>query len=217
MHDASESGARVYTDFNLRFYDWVVLDFSCGLIWRCPKSNFVRLYQRNAGIRHLDVGVGTGQIPARAGLSKGEQAELHLLDLNPAALRMAAGRLAEYSPTTYHSDALQKIPLGDASVDSVGSSMLLHCMPGTIAAKSVFFDEAARVLRPEGRFFGSTILSLGVPVTRSARALMDFYNRKGIFDNAHDSLEALTEQLDKRFTDVRVAVKGNIAMWEGIR
>lgn len=56
-------------------------------------------------------------------------------------------------------------------------------------------------------------------VTRasSARALMGFYNRKGIFCNLGDTLDSLEEELKRRFIDLRLQCHGAVATFEARR
>jgi hypothetical protein len=49
--------------------------------------------------------------------------------------------------------------------------------------------------------------------SRSAQALMRFYNKKGIFSNQRDGLEDLRRELAVRFDDVRVQVIGCAALF----
>ena len=51
-----------YTSFNLRFYDFVVLQFSNSFAWDCPTADvLIPFFQKHIGARaHMDIGVGTG-------------------------------------------------------------------------------------------------------------------------------------------------------------
>ena len=80
--------------------------------------------------------------------------------------------------------------------DSAGLCYLLHCLPGTIPEKAVVFDHIRPLLTPGASVFGATILQGDAPRSRAAQALMDFYNRKGVFSNAGDTLADLREALD---------------------
>ena len=77
-------------------------------------------------------------------------------------------------------------PAGGGPFGSVGLCYLLHCLPGAIPGKSVLFDHLQPLLAPGARVFGATIVKGGERPSRPAQALMDIYNRKGIFANAED-------------------------------
>nr|WP_281288316.1 class I SAM-dependent methyltransferase [Haloactinospora alba] len=183
-------------------------------IWRCPASTVRSLYERNVGERHLDIGPGTGYYVSRAPVP--ENGVVHLLDLNEVPLRRAAGRVKKRETRIHIADALGEFPLEDASLDSVGCSMVMHCIPGDMATKSAMFDEVARVLRPGGRFFGATILSDGVDNSRAARKVLDVYNNSfdNAFHNTKDSFADLQRELENRFTDVDVRCCGSAGVWE---
>ncbi|MFY1668661.1 class I SAM-dependent methyltransferase [Plantactinospora sp. WMMB334] len=215
------AGQAVYNRLVLAGYDAFVLAFSCRLVWRCDKRHMLDNYQRNIGGRHVELGAGTAYFPDRCRFPV-DRPELTLVDLNPTVLRVSAARVARHRPTVVRADVLQPLPFGDGTFqagqqDSVGANFLLHCLPGTWAEKSAVFDNAAAALRPGGRFFGSTILSSGVRVSAAARRLMKVYNAKGIFHNADDDLAGLRWQLDQRFTDIQLTVRGCVALFEATR
>ena len=60
----------------------------------------------------------------------------------------------------------------------------------------------------------STMASTRAPRSRAAQALMDFYNRKGVFSNAGDTLADLRAALEARYRDVRIEMKGAVAVFE---
>jgi hypothetical protein len=43
---------------------------------------------------------------------------------------------------------------------------------------------------------------------------MNLYNKKGIFSNADDTVEELGAALDKRFSRVKIEVKGTVSLFE---
>lgn len=210
----SEAGQAIYTPLVLRFYDWVVLGLSNRLLWRCPTAKLRRLYDRNISLRHLDVGVGTGYFLDRATYPVAEPA-ITLLDLNPDCLHFAARRISRFAPRTVTADVLAPLP-AVGRFDSVGLCYLLHCLPGAIPEKSVAFDHLRPLLAPAARVFGATIVQGGVARTKPAQALMDLYNRKGIFSNADDTVEDLEAALTQRFSQVRIEVRGSVALFEAI-
>jgi SAM-dependent methyltransferase len=209
-----EAGQAVYTPIVLRTYDWVVLGLSNHLLWRCPTADLRRLYDRNISDRHLDVGVGTGYFLDKATWPV-PTPSITLLDLNANCLRAASKRISRYAPHTVLANILAPLPPLEPFT-SAGLCYLLHCIPGAIPEKVVAFDRLRSVLAPGARVFGATIVQGEVPRSRPAQALMSLYNKKGIFSNAADTVEDLDVELRKRFTDVKVQVKGTVALFEAV-
>lgn len=232
---AVEAGQAVYSPFVLRMYDWFVLGFSSRFIWRCPASEMRRLYDRNVSSRHLDIGVGTGYFLDKAAWPVAKPA-ITLVDLNENSLAFAAARIKRYAPRTVRANALAPLPIdaigSSGSIGSIGAGgtagtvgtagsfescglcFLLHCLPGAIPEKAVVFDHIRPLLAPGARVFGATILQGSAPRSRPAQALMNAYNKKGIFSNAADTLEDLRAALAARFTRVEVTMKGTVALFE---
>ncbi|AVT37065.1 class I SAM-dependent methyltransferase [Plantactinospora sp. BB1] len=215
------AGQAVYNRLVLAGYDTFVLGFSCRLVWRCAKRHMLDNYQRNIGARHVEFGAGTAYFLDRCRFPTATP-ELTLVDLNPTVLRVSAARVARYRPAVVQADVLQPIPFDDGKLrsghhDSVGANFLLHCLPGSWSEKAAVFDNAAAALRPGGRIFGSTILASGVPVNATARRLMRLYNARGIFHNTDDDLAGLRWQLDQRFTDIQLTVRGCVALFEATK
>ena len=106
-----------------------------------------------------------------------------------------------------------------APFDSVGLNYLLHCLPGDMAgeggkAATVFANVTPHVT-PGGVVFGSTILTEGVRLPPQAKALAKAYNRKGIFHNAGDGVDGLTDALERSFARHTVEVAGTVALFTG--
>jgi 2-polyprenyl-3-methyl-5-hydroxy-6-metoxy-1,4-benzoquinol methylase len=201
----------------LRFYDVFVLGFSNRFAWRCPSAHLLRQYDRLAGARHLDVGVGTGWFLDRCRWPV-ERPSITLVDLNENSLAAAASRIRRYGPETVTANVLEPLPLSGRSFESVGINFLLHCLPGQIEAKAgTVLDNLTPQLAPGGVLFGSTILGRGVRHNGIGRLLMSAYNRKGIFSNANDDADGLRRALDGRLADVVVDVIGTVALFSGRR
>jgi ubiquinone/menaquinone biosynthesis C-methylase UbiE len=207
------AGQAVYNRFVLSVYDLVVLRLSSRLVWRCPKSAMLANYQRNVGARHLDLGVGTAYFLDNV-VFPSPRPDITLADLNPTVLQTAFRRISRYEPATVRTDVLQPLPFTAASFDSIGMNFLLHCLPGTWRAKGAVLASAARLRRPGGRVFGSTILGAGAPITPAARRLMTVYNRRGIFHNSTDDLAGLRAGLDDHFPSHRITLRGCVALFE---
>jgi SAM-dependent methyltransferase len=207
-----EAGQEVYSPMLLRFYDVLVHGLSNPLLWRCPTRELRRLYDRNVSRRHLDVGVGTGYFLDKARWPFPDPA-ITLVDLNPNSLAAAARRIRRFGPRTVRANILEPLP-ALARFTSAGLCYLLHCVPGTIPQKAVAFDHVRALLVPGARVFGATIVQGSAPRSRVAQAVMDLYNRKGIFANAKDTPEDLETALRARFSGVRVELKGVVALFE---
>lgn len=210
-----EAGQAIYTPATLKAYDWFVLGFSNRLLWRCPTSHLRDLYARNAGARHLDIGVGTGYFLDKAPWPVARP-DITLVDLNAHSLAAAARRIARFSPQTVTANCLEPLPV-EGGFSSIALGYLLHCLPGSIAEKAAVFDHAAPLLAPDGVLFGATILQGDAPRSAPARALMNFYNRKGVFSNATDTFQDLVFQLESRFADVTTRRIGAVALFEARR
>ena len=48
-----EAGQAVYSKAMLSIYDWFVLGFSNRLIWRCPSTHILALYNQHVTTLHL--------------------------------------------------------------------------------------------------------------------------------------------------------------------
>ncbi|MER0236677.1 class I SAM-dependent methyltransferase [Fulvimarina sp. MAC8] len=205
-------GQAVYNRATLAAYDAVVLGLSNHAIWKCPTRRIQALYDRHVSERHLDVGVGTGWYIGHL-KTPPEALRLTLLDLNDKSLQAASRRLSRYQPRCVKADVLAPIDLGPERFASVSMTYLLHCLPGDLPAKSRCFDAVIPYLEPGGTLFGATLLSQGIERSAAARALMGFYNRKGIFSNEADSLVDLDRELRQRFSDVAIEVVGCAALF----
>ena len=208
-----EAGQAVYSRLTLAFYDVAVLRLSARYAWRCPRERMLEQYDRLAGARHADVGVGTGWFLDRCRWPV-DRPEITLVDLNENSLRAAARRVRRYAPRTVRANVLEPVDLGDARFDSVGINFLLHCLPGPIEQKAATVVRNLKpYLEPGGALFGSTILGRGVRHNAPGRALLRAYNRKGIFHNVEDDREGLERALTAALHDPVVRVEGTVALF----
>jgi len=209
-----EAGQAIYTKRTLNAYDFVVHGISNRFLWKCPTLRLEQLYNDHVSANHLDVGVGTGYFLDRCRFPS-VTPRIALMDLNPETLQFASRRIARYRPETYRRNVLEPIALEGARFDSVGMSYLLHCVPGSIEAKTVAFDHLKALMNPGAVLFGATLLQGGVTRNWGARRLMEIYNRKGVFANREDDLDGLQRALARRFADVSVEVVGCAALFVG--
>lgn len=212
--DASTArGHAVYSPFVLRAYDLLVHGFSNRCAWKCPTATLRELFQQHLTGNHLDVGVGTGYFLDRVPFPTSSP-RLVLLDANPHCLASTAGRLARYRPECWQADLLQPLALGSREpFDSVSLNYVLHCLPGRMEDKGIVLDHLQPLMKPEGVLFGATLLGQGTSQNWLARRLMSAYNRRGIFGNRDDTLDALQTIFASRFADVRITVHGCAALF----
>jgi len=206
------AGQAVYTRRVLSGYDFFVLGISNRWLWRCPTRRLELHYRAHLSANHLDVGVGSGYFLDRCKFPT-PSPRLALMDMNEAALAYAAGRVSRYHPQCYVRSALAPIALDTPGFDSIGVNYLLHCLPGRMPEKAVVFDHLRPLMRPGAVLFGATLVQGDAPRNLPARRLMAFYNRKGIFSNTADTLDALTLELSLRFENVQVELVGCAALF----
>ena len=210
--DDVSAGAAVYTPGLLRIYDVVVLGFSSRVLWRCPTARVLALYNRHAGARHVDVGVGTGYLLDRCNWPV-ERPQITLVDLSSSALEYAAQRIERYAPRTMRASVLHDVPLPKGAYDSVGCAYLLHCVPGGMQRKTAALGRLGKLLVPGGTLFGATILGTPDLHTPWSRAVQALYNRQRVFANAGDDIDGLRRGLDAHFDSYELEVVGAVALF----
>jgi malonyl-CoA O-methyltransferase len=158
----------------------------------------------------LDLGAGTGRaLPALA--ARFPAARLLALDLSPAMLGRAAGCHPAALPVC--ADA-GRLPLAEASVDLVFSSLMLHWAPDMGAV----LDGVRRVLRYPGLFSFATLGPDSYRELRAAWAAADDYPHVLAFPEMHGLGDALvqagfqepvlaTEALTITYPDVRALAR----------
>jgi SAM-dependent methyltransferase len=208
--DADARAHAVYTPVALAFYDLVVHGFSNRFAWRCPTSRLRDLYEANLSANHLEAGAGTGFFLDRAGAALDR---LVLLDINQHCLDRAGRRLARFRPTLRQANLLAPIEPGLAPFNSVGLTYVLHCLPGRLGEKLKVVDHLRPVMAEGAVLFGATILGRGPAPNRAARALLDLYNAKGVFNNREDDADTLGEGLRQRFATVEIEREGCVALF----
>ncbi len=208
----SHPSVAVYTPARLALYDLFILGLSCRFVWRCPKRNFLELYDRNVGARHLDVGVGTGYFLDRCRFPA-ERPQITLLDPSEACLRKASKRLARYSPRIVKANVLEPLEISPARFDSVALNGVLHCLPGTLEQKAAAFGNLKPFVGKDAVVFGSTILGSGVEHSPLARKALALYNRERIFSNLADDLDTLERVLEREFPEHRLETRGSFALF----
>ena len=213
--DAIAKAHAVYTPGMLSFYDVLVHGLSNRFAWRCPTETLIELYRDNLSGNHLEAGIGTGFFVDRSGRTRFDR--LVLLDINRHCLDVAARRLARFKPELVQASLFDPLPKMGAPFSSVGLTYVLHCLPGTMAAKLTVLDRLLPVMGERAVLFGATILGRGVAPNFAARKLFALYNEKGIFDNLADDQAALEAGLRKRFGEVKIARQGLVALFRATK
>ncbi|MEZ5875348.1 MAG: class I SAM-dependent methyltransferase [Hyphomicrobiales bacterium] len=202
----------VYTPLALTFYDVIVHGLSNRFAWRCPTSKLVALYRDNLSENHLEAGVGTGLFLDRTG-DHAKLDRLVLLDINRHCLDRAARRLARFHPTRREANLLEPLTPHMAPFQSIGLTYVLHCLPGNMSEKLSVLDHLRPMMADRCVLFGATILGRGVTPNLPARALLDVYNKKGVFNNRADDIESLRHGLEQRFGTVEIEPQGCVALF----
>ncbi len=210
--DPAYAGQAFYTRGSLALYDAFAYGFNSPVLWRCPKSRLVELYDANVSGRHLDIGVATGRLLDECRFPVAAP-EITLMDLNPNSLAAASRRLARFAPRTHQANVLEPWDLPPAAYDSIAMSHLLHCLPGTMPEKAIAFEHAKVVLAPGGVLFGATIFGGGVTLSLPARAMTAVSNRRGILSNLGDGPEELDAALGRAFQSHKLSIKGAVGLF----
>ena len=201
----------IYTPLMLSVYDLLVHGLSNRFAWRCPTRRLLDLYRAHLSTDHLEAGVGTGFFLDRAGPSRFDR--LALVDINRHCLDRAGRRLARLDPALYQANLLAPIELDAPPFASVGLTYVLHCLPGRMSEKLRAVDHLRPLMGNGAVLFGATILGRGVASNRAARALLDLYNARGVFNNREDDLASLSDGLRRRFDTVEIEQEGCVALF----
>jgi SAM-dependent methyltransferase len=209
-NDPAYRGQSDYSPALLRLYDPLVLGPIARFVWRFPLNEHTNYYPGNIRPNHLDIGPGTGYFLEHAGLSDGSK--VTILDPNPNVLRYVKRRLRRLDVTAVEADVLKPFPM-QGPFDSVGLSMVLHCLPGPMERKAIAIENIARVMAPGGVLFGATVLGRSAPHTRLGRAFLWAFNRRGAFGNLDDTEAGLRDILGRSFNNVELKTVGGIAVF----
>jgi SAM-dependent methyltransferase len=209
-NDPAYRGQSDYSPALLRLYDPLVLGPISRFVWRFRMEEHAHFYPEHIRPNHLDVGPGTGYFLEHAGLPDGSK--VTILDPNANVLRYVKRRLRRLDVTAVEADVLKPFPM-PGPFDSVGLSMVLHCLPGPMERKAPAIENIARVMAPGGVLFGATVLGRSGPHTRLGRAFLWAFNRRGTFGNLDDTEAGLRDILGLSFNNVELKTFGGIAVF----
>lgn len=204
-------GQAAYTNSLLSKYDRIV-GLSARFLWKCSWQKLLKLYNKNISGNHLEIGVGTGYLLDKCRFPV-KNPRLALLDLNPNSLEYTHNRIKRYQPSTHVANVLEPISLATGKFDSVGFNYVLHCLPGTIASKSVAFKNIKPLMNEGAILFGSTVLGEGVKHNYLGQFLMELYNSLGSFNNWCDNVSDLEDALKAHFSSYTIQVIGCTAIF----
>jgi len=207
------AGQSVYSKKVLSIYDLWVLGFSNTFLWKCPTKKIAAQFSKTVSDNHLDVGVGTGYY-LKHHLPDSIK-RIGLMDLNENCLVSAEAALDAITPETYRHNIFEPPSSSIQPFDSISLNYVLHCLPGTLAEKSIVFSNLSKLMSPGAVLFGSTILGKGTPMGYLARSLQRVYNHKKIFSNQGDDLASLEHALSVYFAQYRIEMVGSVALFYG--
>lgn len=127
-------------------------DLMSGGVHRLWKDRFVRTIRPRPGLRYLDVAGGTGDIAFRIRKVAGSGADITVCDINPEMLRVGKARAADkgwLSGFEWIEGNAETLPFDDNSFDVYTIAFGLRNVTHIDKALA----EAARVLKPGGRFY----------------------------------------------------------------
>ncbi len=201
----TKHGHESYSKAALLIYDPFLHGFISKVVWKCPSSNILNLYNQYISGNHLDVGIGTGYFLDKCKFPT-KKPRIGLMDLNENCLITCQRRLNRYSPEIYQRNILSPININAPNFDSIGMSYLLHCLPGNMESKTVVFDHLKSLLNPGGIIFGSTFLFKDIKRNFLETQWSIFFNKIGAFNNKEDSYEELREVLKQQFSEYSITM-----------
>ena len=148
----------------------------------------------------LDVGCGTGTLAIAAKRRVGASGTVHGIDAAPEMIEQARAKAAKAgADVRFQPAVVEALPLPDASVDVVLSTLMLHHLPR--AAREQCAREIRRVLKPGGRVLA---VDFAIP-QRERKGLLARMHRHG-----HMKLADIVALLEG--TGLRVAALGSVGV-----
>lgn len=129
----------------------------------------------------LDLGCGTGYCYRRL-KKRYRKASVYGLDIASGMLQVAKQQRKPFSRDQFIQADVRRLPFADNSVDMIFSNLLIHWCHDL----SQLFAELARVLKPQGLLFFSTMGPDTLCELRSSWAQVDDYQHVNQFIDMHD-------------------------------
>ena len=144
----------------------------------------------NQGDHVLDIGCGTGAVTLVAKSRAGKDGQVFGIDPAPEMITVARNKAARKSlEIDFRVGVIESLPFGDASIDVVTSSMMMHHLPEDLKARGL--AEIYRVLKPGGRLLIADFM----------RPTGSFLNHLFIAFTRHQGLKSGIEDLQKLLKD----------------
>ncbi|QIW09623.1 methyltransferase [Francisella sp. LA112445] len=208
MNKSTHAGQKIYTKMTLKLYNFVVLFFNNTFVWKCKTAKLLKQYSDNVSENHLDIGVGSGYYLKKL---SSKIKKVALMDLNLDCLEYVKNSLRGKDVSTYQVDILEDIDEKFiANFDSISCNYLIHCLPDN-GNKEVVFKNIAKMLKPNGVAFGSTIIN--EYDSKLAVKIANKFNSKGIFDNVNDSYESIEKYISNNFKRYSIKKIGSVCLY----
>jgi ubiquinone/menaquinone biosynthesis C-methylase UbiE len=144
----------------------------------------------NQGDHVLDIGCGTGDVTLVAKTRAGKDGQVFGIDPAPEMIMVARNKAAHKSlEIDFRVGVIESLTFGDASIDVVTSSMMMHHLPEDLKARGL--AEIYRVLKPGGRLLIADFM----------RPTGSFLNHLFIAFTRHQGLKSGIEDLQKLLKD----------------
>lgn len=133
-------------------------DLMSGGLHRLWKDHLVRLMNPKPGQHLLDVAGGTGDVALRCWKRTQGQADITVCDLNPEMLKVGRAKAIDHGilngrkdihPIKWVEGNAEELPISSRSIDTYSIAFGLR----NVTRIDKALKEAARVLKPGGRFF----------------------------------------------------------------
>jgi ubiquinone/menaquinone biosynthesis C-methylase UbiE len=132
-----------------RHYDLLAWLLTLGRA-RALRERFVEIARLAPGEVVLDVGCGTGSLVVAAKRRVGPAGSVRGVDASPEMIAQARAKAAKARlDVSFDVARAEALPVPDASVDVVLSTLMLHHLPAAVRER--FAGEIRRVLKPGGR------------------------------------------------------------------
>ena len=141
-------------------------------LWKDAMVSWLAPPRGRPGYRALDVAGGTGDVAFRVAARTGGSAAVHVCDINEAMLavgRERAARRPDAGNVAFVTANAEALPFATASQDAY----LIAFGIRNVARRQAALTEAARVLRPGGRFLCLEFSKVDVP---HLERIYDFYS-----------------------------------------